>query len=1131
MPSIYALLVGINNYPVKPLQGCINDVVAFRDYLTTQYGNSSEIDLQIKTLTDDDTEKPTRKHLVNAFNFFDQAQNGDTCLFYYSGHGSFSPAPADLDNNGNINVQSFVCLDSRTPGGFDLVDKEMSFLIWKTLEGKPDLNFVAITDCCYSGTITKALIDDSGITERMVSGSNGHVPAAVNDYEGFSEIINNKRGYVESVVAGKKTYTVMQGKHLHLAASTDNQTSKELYIDGEKRGAFTHSLLKNLCTSGGQISYQDLIDKTAALVKNLVKDQSPDINVNGGLPGSEREKIFLSQETTVKSDSYFVYHDPKFSWCLKGGALQGITKGDVVLIETGKGLCETIVTASPTADISVIAPKPELEDTSKNYRATIERQPNQELKLSFATGFPDTLKLLLINAYKKSKPAFITIPVEGSGQYIIRCQNNNEVFITLPGCEQPVFTPEAVTNEQSAVDFLEKTERVSKWVHLYEFNNPGSSLTNQHYNIKLYRSVLANNYNSENFEQVDITQPANELYYKQFDSEWYKPLFRLKITNTSSFELYITSAYLQFSYGINTDFFEPITLSPGEDAWLEVRDEGLRDDVISMDIDDKYQKLGYNEITEYLKLFISTQKIDTHSLQQEGLDMPAQKTKNISNVTLKGPGSARKPGSQVPWKTETIGFTIIHPQSETDLLPGKSCSLGGVIIEPHSALQAKVLISGSQHITRSADGIIAPHAANGNSFLEPFDLIPNTRSGATMDVLELFDVNDRSVVTPDTPLIIQTAGLDAENVWPIGYDEKEKIYYLLGRMHDDGKIHIDTLPEETASDAAITQRSFTGSIKIYFQKIIGQKLGFSYSYPRLAIPTIQSDDTVTYESDTAEITKKVKNAGSILLFIHGIIGDTEGMAKCIQTSLDGNGALLKNKYDLILTFDYENLNTEIEKTAALLKECMEKVGLKEGHGKQLVIAAHSMGGLVSRVFIEQLNGNKIVTRLIMLGTPNNGTPWADVRDLAETLLTFAINGSACLKPWMFVISLAGKLAKGTQITLKQMDASTGIYSTLNTGKDPGIPYVIVAGNTQHIIVLYNETAGKIRKLFTKVKQRGLYTTLDAILFRKANDIAVTNESIIAIKGSESWKIKPVSVEVACDHMNYFTTLQAIQKLI
>jgi pimeloyl-ACP methyl ester carboxylesterase len=47
------------------------------------------------------------------------------------------------------------------------------------------------------------------------------------------------------------------------------------------------------------------------------------------------------------------------------------------------------------------------------------------------------------------------------------------------------------------------------------------------------------------------------------------------------------------------------------------------------------------------------------------------------------------------------------------------------------------------------------------------------------------------------------------------------------------------------------------------------------------------------------------------------------------------------------------------------------------------IVAHSMGGLISRFYIHNYmkdspDGKPVVTRLIMLGTPNMGSPWADI---------------------------------------------------------------------------------------------------------------------------------------------------------
>ena len=507
--------------------------------------------------------------------------------------------------------------------------------------------------------------------------------------------------------------------------------------------------------------------------------------------------------------------------------------------------------------------------------------------------------------------------------------------------------------------------------------------------------------------------------------------------------------------------------------------------------------------------------------------MPVMRSKSIDD---RSPSSvtARKPAGAFNWSTETFGFRIIRPAGKTDIAPGKSTSLQSVKIAAHPALRAKAGLISSATTMRSDSSIAAPHAACQNSFLEPFDFTEGTRSSNYLDILELLEVQNADSVTPQTPMVLKVDEADLRDVIPVGYDEKEGIYFPLGFSNDAGELIIETLPEATPADPAITSRSFGGSIKIYFQKVIGRKLGFAYNYPRLAIATVDEELGVQYESDSAKVSAAIGQAQNILLFVHGIIGDTESMVKCVRLRTGESNLLQKN--DLILSFDYENLQTTIEENATFLKQRLMDSGLTEGHTKNLTIVAHSMGGLVSRWFIEKLGGNKITSRLVMLGTPNNGTPWADVRDMAETLLTYAMNGAAFLKPWMFVLNLAGKITSGTQVTLKQMDKDTGIYKALNDGTDPMIPYTIIAGNTRDIIPDYGKTASLLNRIFTRIRKRGMYDALDVVLFREANDIAVTNKSIAEVGNAANWKFQPKVTYVASDHMNYFNNHAALSKI-
>jgi len=1127
MATIYALLVGINNYTSSPLKGCINDVKAVKEYLEEIHNKSKGRSLKIKVLTDKEKIKPTRQNLIESFSFFDGAKKGDFCLFYYSGHGSFIVAPKEFESDSGF-LQSFVCIDSREPGGKDIIDKEMGFLLWKTMINKTGVTFLAITDCCHSGTITKAM-NAGSVTDRMVDCRSDNVHSTLIEYLGFDEEVNDQKGYE---LNSSNKYVVKPAKHIHLASSKDNQTSKELDIDGVRRGVFTHSLLKILYNTGSQISYKELIEQTSAIVRNTVREQEPDININGNLAADEKDKFFLSGENAVSDPRYLVYHHPKYGWCIKAGPMHNVTKGDKVIIEN---VCKTVVTGSPSPDLSIIMGKLELGTREQSYYAKVIRQPNQSLKVSFSDEVSTGVKKLLLDTQLPAPSSFVSLQLEGEGVYIIRTNKIGELYISLPGNDSPIFKPVTISNKEDAAHFVTQLEIVSKWKNLLEFNNPVSILTNKDYTIKLFRSVNANGYDPGTFTHVKDILPINELYYMQSGEKWYQPAIRISITNHTKYPLWVTNAYLEFDYAITTDGFSTLEIGSRNEAFLGLKNDDNADKVVKLKVDKKYQELGYKEITEYVKLFISTSKISTDNLKQEGVDLVALGTKSLKmGYSSKSFGDEEEEdlSTGVRWKTETIGFKIIKPAADSDITEGKPTKVGPLIIRPHSGLTGKATINSSSNTFRSADGFLPPHLAFNNSYLEPFDLVEGTRSGSTTDVLEIFAVKDRSVVTAKDPLIIQLPvgrSADAIDILPIGYDIETKLYYPVGYTSKDGDIIIEVLPEETASDAAITQKSFLGSIKIYFQKVIGRKLGFKYEYPRLAIPGF-GGKKLTYNSDAKFIKDKIAAANKVAVFIHGIIGDTEGMANCINTPIDADGNTLGKKYDLFLTFDYENLDTTIQENASLLKEKLVNFGLEEGHGKELIIVAHSMGGLISRWFIEKLGGGKIVSHLYMLGTPNNGSPWADVRDVAETMLTYAINGAAFLKPWTFLLSIIGKGVGGMQNSLKQMDSETGIYKELNDGTDPSIPYTIVAGNTKNIVVKYDETGSLISRLFTRIKKRGVYDGLDLVLFKKPNDIAATVESIRQIKSSENWKIKPKIYEVACDHLNYFVLLDSINVL-
>jgi hypothetical protein len=242
-----------------------------------------------------------------------------------------------------------------------------------------------------------------------------------------------------------------------------------------------------------------------------------------------------------------------------------------------------------------------------------------------------------------------------------------------------------------------------------------------------------------------------------------------------------------------------------------------------------------------------------------------------------------------------------------------------------------------------------------------------------------------------------------------------------------------------------------------------------------------------------------------------------------RSTIDG-GRPLASLYDRILNFDYENLNTTIEDNGRALKARLEAIGLREGHGKALDIVAHSTGGSVARWFFEREGGNRIARRLIMLGTPNWGWPWPRIADWATLVLGLALNQLTAI-PWP--ASILGDLVAMIEdpiVDLKEANTGSSFLSELNQSLDPGIPYVILAGNASIVSAATASTGGEETSLLARLVARltspdFLHTIANPLFLGQPSDLAVSVASMEGIAASRkpAYDVRPV----ACDHLSYF----------
>ena len=500
-----------------------------------------------------------------------------------------------------------------------------------------------------------------------------------------------------------------------------------------------------------------------------------------------------------------------------------------------------------------------------------------------------------------------------------------------------------------------------------------------------------------------------------------------------------------------------------------------------------------DETIEQLKVIFSTERVDDFLLELEPL------------TDERGFGSASDPDEDAAkpisndWLTKDLRVKIVRRLDQVGPAP-LTLADGQVTIDPHPSVTANVSLSTAVGAARGGDGddmaMARRLAASGLSLAA----LGGTRGGDNPNILELTDIGNADALATN-PLSIRLN-------MPLGKDEAVVAMVQDGRhmllagdcwRDEDGstRIAIDKLP------GAVGQRSVLGSLKMYFFKT------YLHSDSVNRLRWIEYRDDGSHVAHDDGLTAKVAGAANILLLIHGIIGDTEAMVAGVRA------AALDGQFDLVLSYDYENLATPIEQTAGLLRDDLARHGIRADDGKKVTIIAHSMGGLVSRRMIEREGGSDFVDHLVMCGTPNGGSPLGRIESARQLLMMLATVAAYAVPqfcaPAMMLLTRSKKLTP----TLEQMAPRSAFIAELNASPAPTTRYSILAGDVDR----YQDADDALfDELLVKTGRGPLF---DALFSSGPNDIAVGVPSIF---GEAVPAVAAAThTSVACHHLNYFST--------
>lgn len=171
----------------------------------------------------------------------------------------------------------------------------------------------------------------------------------------------------------------------------------------------------------------------------------------------------------------------------------------------------------------------------------------------------------------------------------------------------------------------------------------------------------------------------------------------------------------------------------------------------------------------------------------------------------------------------------------------------------------------------------------------------------------------------------------------------------------------------------------------------------------------------------------------IVVVVHGL---GSSCIKGDQVSYPELLSYLKKHFKVFL-YDYLTINQPIDISAKIFAEQLKDLK-KQYVNKEIIVLAHSMGGLVSRA--AYIKYNAPIKRIITAGTPHQGAVKISASNLAA--LTISIFCTDKIKYRDFVDGVQGNY-KG----LKDLGRSTNYIADLNTLENwSDNPYYFIAGN-------------------------------------------------------------------------------------
>jgi len=619
----YALLVGIIDYDesiavdndsvVFPaLKGCVNDTKKMHAALQEIAGSAG---LFVRELLN---EQATKENICRGFlEHLGRAKEGDSVLFYYSGHGTQEKADPCWTTETDGRLEALACYyTEETKGHFLLADKELRYLLNKVAAA--GANITVILDCCHSGDATRnaeilAANYDKPIPKRS-KGAYAFSKRAWRDFI-FHEVFKPED------IKGKSINTLLpEPPHILFSAAESDQTAFE--VAGE--GIFTKHLISVLNATMGYLSNQALYDRLA-LSMRYAYEQTPRV-YTPGKAAMLRTANFLDGRPMSAGEQAVVFYNNREGWIVNRGELSGLHKGmpDVELTNPDKTIPSIKARVREVKIDHAMLDLPENANRQTLWLANLQDLSCQPLRLfpALDDSIPADAGRLMKAIGEGMAHHLKLVGKEGDADYTLQ-HLEGMYYLTRPGDKYrpvskvvtPAGSPQASANE--FVELAHQLKHLSAWTFVHQLSKPlpGGAKADTPLSLEyavgkpVYKPLgESNGIYTITIDQWNVTSDriGTSLY--------------LRLKNRSTRRLYVTVLYLDINYSAQTVLLEPAPwfLDEGNQVGLNVG--GNEELPVYLNLQARYYNL--QEYTERLKIIVSDKPFEVGSLLMTALPTP-----------------------------------------------------------------------------------------------------------------------------------------------------------------------------------------------------------------------------------------------------------------------------------------------------------------------------------------------------------------------------------------------------------------------------------------------------------------------------------------------------------------------------